>query len=225
MRRLIGICVLALRWRRPSRQPRPRRRPRRHHRRNDRRPRLTESDPPGHRDRRRATPASGSCRPRKSCRTRSGRVSFYRTNVDDGQGFTDISTFPVDVRASASATGPSSSAAGRSSRASTATRGRCSSRARPTKPTPAPAAASSSNYPLVREPVDRQQARRPLARRQGQPVFARPPSPSASRARAMVKLPIGDEESGASTGKTDFVFDGIVSGLSDRRRRVAATAA
>ena len=37
-------------------------------------------------------------------------------------------------------------------------------------------------------------------------------SRSASAARGMVKLPVGDDESGASTGETDFVIDGIVSG-------------
>ena len=58
--------------------------------------RRTESGP--RRPPSRAQPASGSSRRARSCRSKKWSVSFYRTNIDDGQGFTDISTFPADVR-------------------------------------------------------------------------------------------------------------------------------
>ncbi len=67
--------------------------------------------------------------------------------------------------------------------------------------------------------VDRQQARRPLDWRQGESVLhSRPQARRHCRSRCNVKLPVGDEESGASSGKTDFVLDGIVSGRAKSRR-------
>ena len=48
--------------------------------------------------------------------------------------------------------------------------------------------------------------------------------PAAFAVRAMVKLPTGDKDSGASTGKADVVFDGIVSKEINERAEVSGYA-
>ena len=157
----------------------------------------------------------------RSCPTRNGRCRFYRTNIDDGQGFTDISTFPVDVRASVSANGPRSSAAGHSSPASTATRGRSSSRAPADELRTGTGGGIVVDYPLVSDQWTGQQARRPLARRQSQLLGAtRRQAHRQSAARGMVKLPIGDDEAGASTRRRPTSSRRHRLGLYRRRRVV-----
>ena len=219
MRRLIGMCVLisavapAFAAAQTSTQtpPRPRPPPKANHRR-DRggRARSARRSP-----RPRATPASGSCRRRASCRTRNGRVSFYRTNMDDGQGFTDISTFPVTFAVGHRESGRDLRQLG----ARHAHRPRHAAallrRARAEEADTGTGGGIVPNHPLVRSEwtgnklgdlwlggkVSLFSARRSRAR-------------WASPRACSVKLPTGDEESGASTGQTDFILDGVVSGYS-----------
>ena len=144
---------------------------------------------------------------------RKWSVSGYRVNFDDNQGFTDVSNWPVtfafgvedraelfgslvvvnridrDVRplflATASSDGARREPAGRRLR-----RRRIRSRAERGAATTSATSGSA-------------------ARSTCSPSGAS--SPRRSRSARMVKVPTGDTESGASTGKTDFAFDAIVS--------------
>ena len=135
-------------------------------------------------------------------------VSLYRTNTDDGQGFSDISTFPITF------------AVGLANRAeifgSLAAVTRIDRDVRPLF-FPSSAAGDSEgtgggilvNHPGVREPwIGNKLGDLSL----GAKISLLPSrSPAALAIRGAVKLPIGDKDSGASSGKSDFTFDGIVS--------------
>jgi peptidoglycan-associated lipoprotein len=139
--------------------------------------------------------------------SRKWSVSLYRTNLDDGQGFADISTFPVTF------------AVGLGDRfevfGNWATVTRIDRDTRPlffsgTNPD------GTGGGILVDYPLERTQwtgNKRGDAWVGGKVNFlADTDGPMAVGARAMVKLPVGDKDAGVSTGKTDFQIDGIVSG-------------
>ncbi len=136
-------------------------------------------------------------------------VSLYRTNIDDGQGFTDISTFPLTF------------AVGVGNRAeifgSWALVTRIDRDARPLFFTSTPNTVDNGtgggivvDYPLVRsEWIGNKLGDLWVG---GKLNFLPGPGAVTAAARAMVKLPVGDEDNGASSGKADFAVDGIVSG-------------
>ena len=134
--------------------------------------------------------------------------SLFRTNVDDGQGFTDISKFPVTF------------AVGVGGRAEL-----FGSWALVTR-------IDRDTVPLFFEGVnedgtgggivvDHPRVPQGWSGNKlgdlwlGGKVSLLPPQstkPFGVAVRGMVKVPVGDEESGASSGATDFQVDGIVSG-------------
>ena len=139
-------------------------------------------------------------------------ASLYRTNMDDGQGFTDVSTFPVTF------------AYGLAGYAelfgSWALVTRIDRDTRPLffESTPATIANGTGggilpDYPRVSKQWNGNKLGdfwvggkvNFLAKRQ---------SPLGVGVRAMIKLPVGDADEGASSGSTDFVLDGIVSSYS-----------
>jgi outer membrane protein OmpA-like peptidoglycan-associated protein len=144
-------------------------------------------------------------------------VSFYQVNTDDGQGFTDVNRFPVtfgygignkfelfgswniitridrDTRplfftsTATSAGGASDSGTG---------------------------GGIVADYPQVRQGWS--------GNKLGDIWFggkvnllAASTKPLGLGVRGQIKLPIGDEDSGASSGATDFQFDGIVSNITN----------
>jgi outer membrane protein OmpA-like peptidoglycan-associated protein len=134
-------------------------------------------------------------------------MSLYRTNLDYGQGFTDVSTFPVTF------------AVGIANRAelfgswSLATR--IDRDARPLFFSPANDDAAANGGIVVDHPGVREAW---TGNKLGDfwlggkiNLMAASTSPAAVGVRAMVKLPVGDDEAGVSSGKTDFAVDGIVS--------------
>jgi peptidoglycan-associated lipoprotein len=132
-------------------------------------------------------------------------ASFYRTNVDDGQGFTDISTFPLTF------------AVGLGGRAEIYGNWALVVRVdRDTRPLFFAADNEDGtgggivvDYPKVRrEWIGNKLGDLWLG---GKVNFLSGPNPAAVGARAQIKLPVGDDDEGASTGATDFLFDGIVS--------------
>jgi len=133
-------------------------------------------------------------------------VSFYRTNTDDGQGFTDVSTFPATF------------AVGVGDRAEIFGNLILVTRIdRDTRPLfftgtndEGVGGGIMVNYPLVREQwIGNKLGDLRLGGKVN--LLAHSTSPMGVALRAMVKLPVGDDDSGASTGKTDFQIDGIVS--------------
>ncbi len=135
--------------------------------------------------------------------------SFYRENADYGQGFTDVSNFPLSF------------AVGIKNRVelfgSLTTINRIDRDTRPLffiSPAGAPTGAGGgvvNEYPLVTEGWTgnnmgdlRLGAKFSLVAQDGD-------TPVSFALRGAVKLPTGDDESGASTGKTDFSVDAILS--------------
>jgi peptidoglycan-associated lipoprotein len=139
---------------------------------------------------------------------RKWSISFYRTNIDDGQGFADISTFPVTF------------AVGVADRVeifgSWALDTRIDRDTRPLFFSPSDDSSGTGggllvDYPLLRDGW--------IGNRLGDAwvggkvnLLASTDSPLALGVRGMVKLPIGDDGKGASSGKADFQVDGILSG-------------
>ena len=135
-------------------------------------------------------------------------ASLYRTNTDDGQGFSDISTFPLTV------------AVGLANRAEIFGSFTAVTRIdRDVRPLFFPSSATGDaegtgggilvNHPGVHDSwIGNKVGDLSL----GAKISLLPSSsPAALAIRAAVKLPTGDKDSGASSGKTDFSFDGIVS--------------
>ncbi|MEO7189653.1 MAG: OmpA family protein [Vicinamibacterales bacterium] len=143
---------------------------------------------------------------------RKWSASFYRTNIDDGQGFTDISTFPATF---AFGLGGRTEVFG-----SWALMTRID---RDTRPLFFPSTASSQeagtgggilvNYPKVRKQwIGNKLGDLTVGGKVN--LLGGSTKPMAIAVRGMVKLPVGDDASGASTGKADVQVDGIVSGYS-----------
>jgi outer membrane protein OmpA-like peptidoglycan-associated protein len=129
--------------------------------------------------------------------------------MDDGQGFTDISHFPITF------------AVGVGNRAELFGSWSLITRIdRDTRPLFFPSTATAAdtgtgggivvNHPLVRQGWSGNQLGDLWVG--GKLSFTPNPGPAAIAARAMVKLPVGDDDSGASSGKADVAIDGIVSG-------------
>ena len=154
-------------------------------------------------------------------------VSAYRVNFDDNQGFSDISNWPVTF------------GVGLGDRAeifgSWVLVNRIDRDVRPLFPVSGgPAANPVAGNPQVTGVVPQN----PLARQGwsgnqlgdlwvGGKVNVSSQwrqQPAAFAVRAMVKLPTGDKDSGASTGKADVAFDGIVSKEINERAEVSGYA-
>jgi outer membrane protein OmpA-like peptidoglycan-associated protein len=140
---------------------------------------------------------------------RQWSASFYRTNIDDGQGFSDISTFPITF------------AVGVGDRAeifgSFVSITRIDRDARPLffASTPAGTEAGTGggivvNHPLVRSAWTGNQVGDVWVGGKLNLLGASSRA-SAVAVRAMAKLPTGDTDSGVSTGKADVELDAIVS--------------
>jgi len=133
-------------------------------------------------------------------------LSFYRTNIDDGQGFTDISTFPATF------------AVGLGNRAELFGNWALVTRLdRDTRPLffDATNEAGTGGGLVVNYPLHRNQW---SGNKLGDftvgakyNLLAGSSAPVGAAIQAMIKLPVGDDKGGASSGKTDFEFDGIVS--------------
>lgn len=136
-------------------------------------------------------------------------LSFYRENADFGQGFTDATNFPLSF------------AVGIRNRvelfASLTTVTRIDRDTRPlffTSPSGAPTGAGGgvvNEYPLVHEGwIGNKMGDLRLGAKFSL-VAQDEDAPVSVAVRGGVKLPTGDDESGASTGKTDFSIDAILS--------------
>jgi outer membrane protein OmpA-like peptidoglycan-associated protein len=141
--------------------------------------------------------------------SRRWSVSLYRTNIDDGQGFSDISNFPLTF---AVGVGDRAELFGSWSLVT-----RIDRDTRPLFFTSTPNTVDDGtgggivvDYPLVRRGWSGNQLGDLWVG--GKVSFMPNPGPVTVAARAMVKLPVGDEDGGASSGKADFALDGIVSG-------------
>jgi outer membrane protein OmpA-like peptidoglycan-associated protein len=141
--------------------------------------------------------------------SRRWSVSLYRVNMDDGQGFTDVSYFPVTF------------AVGLGNRAelfgSWSLVTRIDRDSRPLFFTSSSTTADTGSGGGIY--VNHPQARQGWSGNKlgdfwvgGKISFTPNPGPVAVAVRGMVKLPVGDEDSGASSGKADVAIDGIVSG-------------
>ena len=133
-------------------------------------------------------------------------ASFYRTNFDDGQGFTDLSTFPATF------------AIGLGNRAELFGNWVVVTRIdRDARPLFFDGSSSTGvgGGILVDHPGFLQQwsgnKRGDLTVGGKINLLAASTSPLGAAVRAMVKLPAGDEGAGISSGKADFEVDGIVS--------------
>jgi outer membrane protein OmpA-like peptidoglycan-associated protein len=136
-------------------------------------------------------------------------VSFYRTNMDDGQGFSDVSTFP--------ATFGYGLGHGAEIFGSWATVTRIDRDTRPLffPSTEGGAEAGTGGGILVDYPFVRQQwtgnKRGDLTVGGKVNLLAMSHAPVALAIRGMAKLPVGDKDGGVSTGKADVQVDGILS--------------
>ena len=137
------------------------------------------------------------------------KVSFsvYRTNMDDGQGFTDMSTIPFTL---AVGVGDRAEIFGNWALV------RIDRDARPLFFTSTAAADADGtgggivpNYPLMRNEWTK--TRRGDLWLGGKVNLLPIDQATAFAIRAQVKLPIGDDDHGVSSGKTDVTFDGVVS--------------
>jgi outer membrane protein OmpA-like peptidoglycan-associated protein len=142
---------------------------------------------------------------------RKWSISFQRTNIDDGQGFSDISTFPVTFGFGLS---PHAELFG-----SWAVVTRIDRDSRPLFfSSPANVDNGTGGGILVGYPLNRVQW---TGNQRGDLTvggkFSLTPGRDGSArtlgaaVRAMVKLPVGSDDGGVSSGKTDFEIDGIVS--------------
>src|SRR5262249_22730474 len=136
-------------------------------------------------------------------------LSLYRTNQDDGQGFSDISNFPLNF------------AFGVKNRAevfgswTVITRIDRDSRPLFFNSTTQAASTGTGGGLLVNFPLDRStwigNARGDLRLGAKFNLLSGRNGPFDAAVRVIVKAPIGDDSLGASTGKADFSFHGIVS--------------
>src|SRR5690349_2917313 len=141
-------------------------------------------------------------------RAKKFSLSVYRTNMDDGQGFTDASTFPITF---AVGLGGHAELFGNWSAVT-----RIDRDARPLFFTTTSAADADGtgggivpNYPLMRSEWTK--SRRGDLWLGGKINLLPTDRAAAFAVRAQVKLPTGDKDHGVSSGKTDFAVDGVLS--------------
>jgi len=138
---------------------------------------------------------------------RTWSVSLYRTNYDDGQGFSDISSFPVNF---AYGLGGVAEIFG-----SFQTINRIDRDTRPLffTSTPDGVEAGTGGGIVVNAPQMRSEwsGSKLGDLWVGGKVNLLPNAPAALAVRAAVKLPVGDDDAGVSSGATDFQIDAIVS--------------
>ncbi|MCC7009326.1 MAG: OmpA family protein [Acidobacteria bacterium] len=139
--------------------------------------------------------------------SRKWSVSFYRTNLDDGQGFADISTFPATV------------AVGLGDRAELFASWSLLTRIdRDTRPlffsgddSLGTGGGIIPNFPLLRREWVSKRGDLWLGGKVGWPVGG-PGGPAGFAVRAMLRAPTGDKDAGTTSGKADVAVDAIVSG-------------
>jgi outer membrane protein OmpA-like peptidoglycan-associated protein len=138
---------------------------------------------------------------------RKWSMSLYRTNIDYGQGFTDVSTFPLTF------------AVGLGNRAelfgSWSLVTRIDRDSRPLFFAPVNSDAGTNGGILVDYPGVREEW---IGNKLGDlwlggkyNFMSGSTSSTGLGVRGMVKVPVGDDDSGASSGKADFAVDAIVS--------------
>jgi outer membrane protein OmpA-like peptidoglycan-associated protein len=139
--------------------------------------------------------------------SRRWSMSLYRTNIDEGQGFADISTFPATF------------AIGLGNRAELFASWSLQTRIdRDTRPlffanSTDPSGTGGGilvNYPSLRRPwvADRGD----LWAGAKVNLISGPSAPAGFAVRGMVKVPTGNKDVGTSSGKADVAVDAIVSG-------------
>ena len=146
-------------------------------------------------------------------------VSFYRANHDFGQGFTDVSNFPLSL---AFGIGNHFELFG-----SWTTITRIDRDSRPLFFAPVEVGSGGgvvNEYPLVRrEWIGNSRGDLRIG---GKINFLSQADDSgvAMAVKGSVKLPTGNDNTGASTGKTDFDIDFVISGEANRKLELTATA-
>jgi len=132
-------------------------------------------------------------------------LSLYRANRDDGQGYTDVSHWPVSV------------AFGLGNRAeifgswTAVTRIDRDSRPLFTTTTEGTGGGIVNEHPFVRQGWSGNKRGDLRVGAKVNLLSQADGGPMAFAVRGSVKAPTGDEESGASTGKMDFLFDAVAS--------------
>jgi outer membrane protein OmpA-like peptidoglycan-associated protein len=146
-------------------------------------------------------------------------VSFYRANHDFGQGFTDVSNWPLAV--------------GYGIKdhvelfASWTVLTRIDRDSRPLFFAPLEVGSGGgvvNEYPLVRQQWTGGSRGDLRLGAKFNIVSQADDSPVSFAIKGSVKLPTGNEDTGASTGKTDFAIDGILSGEAGQAIELTATA-
>jgi OOP family OmpA-OmpF porin len=146
-------------------------------------------------------------------------LSLYRANADFGQGFTDVSNFPVSF------------AVGLADRVevfgSWTVLTRIDRDARPlffADTEPGSGGGIVNEYPLVRQNWTGNSRGDLRVGAKLNLLSQADDRPLALALRGSIKLPSGDEDTGASTGKTDYTLDLIASGEAGRAVELTATA-
>jgi peptidoglycan-associated lipoprotein len=140
-------------------------------------------------------------------------VSFQRTNIDDGQGFTDVSMFPVTFGVGIGNFMEFFGSWSLVTRIDRDTRPLFFSSS-PEENNTGTGGGIVVNHPLVRsEWIGNEIGDLWLGGKFS--LLGKEARDMGLGVRAMIKLPIGDESSGASSGKMDTVLDFVVSGRKD----------
>jgi len=145
-------------------------------------------------------------------------LSLYRANADFGQGYTDVSNFPasfaIGVRDRVEVFG------------SWTVLTRIDRDARPLfgGSTPGSGGGIANEYPLVRQNWTGSSRGDLRVGAKVNLLSQANDSPLALAVRGSIKLPTGNEETGASTGKTDYTLDLIASGEAGRTVELTASA-
>ncbi|MEO6223847.1 MAG: OmpA family protein, partial [Vicinamibacterales bacterium] len=146
-------------------------------------------------------------------------VSFYRANADFGQGYTDVSNWPLSF------------AYGVKDRVelfgSWTVLTRIDRDSRPLFSTPAGPGSGGgivNDYPMVRQQWTGNSRGDFRVGAKLNLISQADDKPVAFAIKGSVKIPTGKESTGASTGKPDFAFDLIASGEANRKVELTATA-
>ena len=146
-------------------------------------------------------------------------ISFYRANHDFGQGFTDVSNWPLSL---AYGIGNHVELFG-----SWTTLTRIDRDSRPLFFAPIEVGSGGgvvNEYPLVRQQWTGGSRGDLRVGAKFNIVSQADESPVSFAIKGSVKLPTGNEDTGASTGKTDFDIDAILSGEAGKVIELTATA-
>ena len=141
-------------------------------------------------------------------------MSAYRVNFDDNQGFTDVSNWPLTFGVGV---GDNAEIFG-----SWVLVNRVDRDIRPAVlPAESGGRRRGAAEPADERHLERQPARRPLARREVEPLVGVAPAAGGVRAPADDQTADREEGQGASTGKADFALDAVVSKEINQRVEVS----